>query len=268
MNKRRPALGFLLLGICGCLAAQEQPSFEVTSVKLNTSDSPGYSNFPLGPGDVYTSNGGRFTARNLTLTTYVFFAYRITGDQSQAVMSQLPGWANSDRFDIEAKTDGNPAKDTKNQMRLMMRSLLAERFGLKVHYETRQVPVFVMTLAKPGKTGPQLRAHPADSPCVTSASQTDAPAPNVDGGYPALCGGFLGMPPTVPGRLRLGARNVTMGFIASFLISNSLNRPVIDQTGLTGTFDVLVEWVPEQNDPPRRRCSARTRRRSHVPRRP
>jgi hypothetical protein len=52
------------------------------------------------------------------------------GDQSQAVLSQLPGWATTDRFDIEAKTDGDPAKDAKDQMRLMMQSLLAERFGL------------------------------------------------------------------------------------------------------------------------------------------
>ena len=150
-----------VLLLCSFGAAPQapvRPSFEVASVKLNKSADQGYSNFPLGPGDVYSSNGGRFTARDLPFVSYLFFAYKITGDQSEAVVSQLPGWATMDRFDIEAKTDGDPAKDTKDQMRLMVQSLLAERFGLVARYETKQVPVFALTLAKPGKTGPQLFA--------------------------------------------------------------------------------------------------------------
>jgi uncharacterized protein (TIGR03435 family) len=228
-----------------------RPSFEIASVKLNKSADQANSNFPLGPGDVYSSNGGRFSARGLPLVSYLFFAYKITGDQSQAVLSQLPGWASTDRFDIEAKTDGDPAKDTKDQMRLMMQSLLADRFGLQARYETKQVPVFALTLAKPGKTGPQLRAHAADAPC-SSAIPSDATgfAATVDGGFPTLCGGFLGMPPSMPGRMRAGARNVTIEFIGKHLIANFLNRPVIDRTGLSGTFDVVMEWTPEANGPP------------------
>jgi len=227
----------------------QRPSFDVASIKLNTSSDSGYSNFPMGPGDVYSSNGGHFTARGLPLITYIFFAYRISGDQS---LSQLPGWATSDRYDIEAKTDGDPAKDTKNQMRLMMQSLLADRFGLKVHNETRQVPVFVLSLAKPGKMGPQLRVHPPDdTSCSTAIPPATAPTlPTVAGGYPQLCGGFLGMPPAGNGRIRLGARNVTMDFIGAHLISNSLDRPVADHTGLSGSFDVVMEWAPDVNGTP------------------
>jgi uncharacterized protein (TIGR03435 family) len=247
----------LLLYVFGAtpvlLRAQPAPqlAFDVTSVKVNKSADQSYSNIPLGPGDVYSSTGGRFTARGFPLVTYLFFAYKISGDQSQAVLSQLPGWATTDRFDIAAKTDGDPAKDTKDQMRLMLQSLLAERFGLKARSETKQVPVFAITLAKPGKTGPQLRAHPKDLPCSTAIPSAGEPGPDatVDGGFPAVCGGFLGTPPSVAGRFRMGARNVTMEFIDKHLISNFLNRPVIDRTGLSGTFDVVMEWTLEVNGP-------------------
>jgi uncharacterized protein (TIGR03435 family) len=251
----RAALMTAVLLFCSFGVAQQapvRPSFEIVSVKLNKSADPAFANFPLGPGDVYSSNGGRFTARGLPLVSYLFFAYKITGDQSGAVLSQLPGWATTDRFDIEAKTDGDPAKDTKDQMRLMVQSLLADRFGLRARYETKQVPVFALTLAKPGKTGPQLRAHPADQPCSSALESAGGPSQDatVDGRFPALCGGFLPLPPSMPGRLRLGARNVTIGFIGEHLIANFLNRPVIDRTGFSGTFDVSMEWTPETDNQP------------------
>jgi uncharacterized protein (TIGR03435 family) len=137
-------------------------------------------------------------------------------------------------------------------MRLMIQSLLAERFGLKARYETREVPIFAMTLAKPGKMGPQLRQHPADDTSCSTAIPPPSAAnlPTVAGGYPELCGGFLGMPSTVSGRFRVGARNVTMDFIGAHLVSNSLNRPVVDHTGLSGLFDVVMEWTPDTNGGP------------------
>lgn len=112
MTMTRRAL--LLCGMAAVLMAQTLPSFDVASVKGNKSGNPGAnSNFPLGPGDVYSANGGHFTATNIPLVSYIFFAYRIVGDQVQAVLSQLPGWVTTDRFDILANTDGDPAKDTK-----------------------------------------------------------------------------------------------------------------------------------------------------------
>ena len=242
-----------VLLVCGFGIAQEaqvRPSFEIASVKLNKSADPAFSNFPMGPGDVYSANGGHFTARGVALVSYLFFAYKITGDQSEAVLSQLPDWTKTDRFDIEAKTDGDPRKDTKDQMRLMVQSLLAERFGLVARFETKQVPVFALTLAKAGKTGLQLRAHPADAPCSTAIPKAgEGFTATVAGGFPELCGGFLPLSPSMPGRVRLGARNVTLDFIGKQLISNFLNRPVIDRTGLSGTFDISVEWTPEPNGP-------------------
>jgi uncharacterized protein (TIGR03435 family) len=224
------------------------PSFDVISVKQSAPDVQVKTNFPLGPGDVYVRNGGRFSAQGFPLGTYLYFAFKVLGNDNAAVAAQLPNWALSERFDIEARTDGDPKKDTKDQMRLMMRSLLAERFHLKTHYETRDAPIFAITLAKPGKMGPQLQQHPADAVCntVLSSGGPAASPSNTVGGYPEQCGGLLPMPSSAPGRLRFGARNVTMGFIGNQLTAlGVLGRPAVDQTGLGGTFDFALEFVPE-----------------------
>lgn len=242
-----------VLGLAAAVLAEEAPriSFDVTSVKLNTSDKPPHAGFPMGPGDVYVTNGGRFSATGYPLTTYLFFAYKLPGDEIETVTAQLPGWAPTDRYDIEARTDGDPKKDTKDRMRLMMRSLLAERFRLKTHYETREVSVYAMELVKPGKTGPRLRLHSvseAESPCaeVLPPGSTRGAAGTTGGGYPAQCGGVLPMTPSAPGRLKVGARNVTIDFLEKQLPAlGALERPLIDRTGLSGALDFTLEWVPD-----------------------
>ncbi len=240
----RSALAAAILA--GLAAAQ---TFDVASVKPSQPGVQPNSNFPLGPGDVYVQNGGLFAANNLPLVTYIFFAYKFIGNQAQFLLPQLPDWVKTEQFDIQARAAGNPGKD---QMRLMMRALLADRFKLAIHNETREVPVFVFVLVKPGKTGPQLKLHSEGVPCSTELTPADAQAsvPTVDGGLPALCNGIFGMPSTVPGRTRAAARNVTVAFIADSL-SNAANlgRPMIDKTGLTGTVDFSLEWTPENRNP-------------------
>jgi len=229
-------------------------AFEVASVKPNKSDAPAYSNFPLNAGSMYTANGGLFSATNFPLVTYIFFAYNIVGNQAHFLVPQLPGWVMSERFDIQARAAGNPTKD---QMRLMMRTLLADRFRLAVHAEVREVPVFAFVLAKPGKTGAQLQPHPPDAPCLTSVELASAASPvpdmfsqKISGGFPAICNGILGIPASVPGRSRLGGRNVTIGFMADMLSQRvEVGRPIVDATGLTGTFDFLLEFTPESKGP-------------------
>lgn len=231
-----------------------QLSFDVASVKSNKSDTPPYSNFPLNAGSMYTANGGRFSATNFPLITYIFFAYNLAGNQAQSLVPQLPSWVMTDHFDIEARAAGNPTKD---QMRLMMRALLAERFKFAIHTEKREVPVLAFVLAKPGKTGPQLQPHPADAPCQTNVEPTSSanPVPDVfsqkvPGGFPAICNSILGIPPSVPGRSRLGGRNVTIGFMADMFSQRvDLGRPMIDATGLAGNFDFLLEFTPESRGP-------------------
>jgi uncharacterized protein (TIGR03435 family) len=239
------AAAILLTGI---LAAQVKPGeekleFEVASVKLNKSvDQPSRSNVPLGPGAVFSPVKGVFTATNWPLATYIAFAYKILGNQQQALVSQLPGWVVTDHFDIQARVPGDPTKD---QVRQMMKALLAERFKLAMHTEVRQVPALALLQVKPGKLGPGFRPHVEQPPCDSVPFATNV---QLVGPFPALCGGLLGLPPSVPSRQNLGARGVTMAFVANSITAmGNLDRPVFDKTGLTGTFDFALEWEPEPN---------------------
>jgi len=242
-------------------AAGGAQAFDVASVKQNKSGMPPsgdmpHSNVPLGPGAVYPPNGGLFTATNMPLFGYIVLAYKLNTNQLAPLMAQLPKWATGSSYDIQARGDGNPTKD---QMRMMMQSLLADRFKLAIHTETKQVSVYNLVQVKPGKFGPQIQPHPADTTCSTvppappaPGSTPAPPAPTtVAGGYPVTCGGITNVPATTPGRIRVGARNVPMALIAtSFTIpSLGIDRPVVDQTGLTGTYDFVVEFSPQINTP-------------------
>ena len=143
--------------------------------------------------------------------------------------------------DIEARAPQRP-NPTKDQMRLMLQSLLADRFKIQVHTETRQIPIFVMTLEKAGKLGPQLVPHTDNPPCA-------APGPSGQDGWPVpVCGALLTGRPT-EGRWRIAYRDASMHLIADALPAISmqaLDRPVLDQTGLSGTFDFRIEFAPQR----------------------
>jgi uncharacterized protein (TIGR03435 family) len=221
-------------------AAGGKKAFDIASVKQNKSSDPRqHANMPMGPGDVYSPTGGVFSAKNIPLMQYVAFAYKVTNNQWDALDKQMPEWAHTDRYDIEARSDDHNA--TKDQMRLMVQALLAERFKLAMHIEARQVSVYALELVKPGKTGPMLVPRPADAACST------APTDEGSGKFPIPCGGILGMPPTTPGDDRVGARNIKIDLIASFLsgIGEGTNKPVLDETGLSGKYDFSLEWANE-----------------------
>jgi uncharacterized protein (TIGR03435 family) len=226
----------------GAQPAAQQPTFDVASVKPSNPDTPSNFNFPLGPGNAYTPNGGYLNATGFPLAVYIGFAYKLNGNDGQSIAKQLPAWAKEDRYDIQARVAGNPTKD---EMRILMRSLLADRFKLATHTEDREVPVLAFVVAKEVKLGPQLRPHPADDPCPTTGV---SPGETVEGGFPKLCGGLLGLPGNGPGRMRFGGRNITIDFIANSL-SAAMGRPMVDRTGLAGTYDFVLEWAPEINTP-------------------
>ena len=168
-------LGALSLGMLSeCLQAQtSQPvpdwqkeaggkqSFEVASVRQSLPDSRRRDNIDLGPMDSFSLSGGLFST-NVSLDNYIIFAYKIAdGSQYQSLSAQLPKWARPPaKFDVEARAEGHPSKD---QLRLMMQGLLKDRFKLAIHTETTQLPVSSLVLDTPGKVGPQLKAHPAES---------------------------------------------------------------------------------------------------------
>jgi uncharacterized protein (TIGR03435 family) len=227
-------------------------AFDVASVKINKSsdDVRSYSNVTMDPGNEDPPNGGLFSATNFLLNVYVAFAYKIAPNQIQSLLSQMPKWATAEKFDIQARAEGNPTKD---QMRQMMQSLLAERFKFVAHNETRQLPVFAVVLAKPGKTGPGLRPHLDDPPCAEPArpsapeSAPAAPA-KASSDFPAVCDAFIGQ--FVTGRWRVSARNMSIERIASiFSVVGMFDRPMLDHSGLNGNFDFSLEFTPEFKGP-------------------
>ena len=121
-------------------------SFDVASVKQNKSDGDRRSNVPLTSDSTYYPTGGVFSADD-SLLGYILFAYKVEVNEShEGLLRSLPSWVWRDRYDIEAKSENhNPTKD---QMRLMMQSLLEDRFKLAVHRETRDVPAFALTLVE------------------------------------------------------------------------------------------------------------------------
>jgi uncharacterized protein (TIGR03435 family) len=241
-------------------AISKHLEFDVASIKQNKaafgpSGIQPRSNFPLGPGDMYASNGGTFSAVNQPLWVYIMFAYKMTDHEVRSLRKQLPSWALQERYDIEAKSDMKNA--TKDEMRLMMQSLLAERLKLAVHNESETVPVYTLVLAKPGKLGPKLRPHPAnDHSCSNAVPQAPSPnappSPLVPGltseGFPIVCGGAVGLPSNISGRLDMGYRNVPLKLIAlQMSAAGGLDRPVIDGTGLDGNYDFAIEFTPQRS---------------------
>jgi uncharacterized protein (TIGR03435 family) len=226
------------------IAAGGKMSFEVASIKLNAAGFQRPS-FPLDAGPAFASTGGRFFA-SFPLMTYINFAWKLlpSPDERQAMFAHLPKWASTDAFEIEARAPiSNPTKD---QMRLMMQSLLAERFHLTVHFESQTMPAFAMVLAKPGKTGPQLKPHSEGPPC---AAGDQWPAPATANAFPPMCDVF--MMEILPNHSRTsGSRNTTMQSLAASVPTfGSVSRPVVDRTGLAGTFDFKLEWAPDATTP-------------------
>jgi uncharacterized protein (TIGR03435 family) len=220
-------------------------SFEVASVKLGA----GFRlpAFPLNTGAAKT-RGGRFSA-TFPLWTYVKFAYKLapTELEERVALGQAPKWVTTDRIAIEARAEGNPTKD---QMRLMMQALLADRFKLAVHFETREAPVFELMLVRSEKTGPKLRPHSDGPPCpddytmpTRAVLASDVFPSNCDTDQMWQRGGM---------RL-IGSRNATLPMVASTIylygaMAGEVDRRVVDKTGLSGRFDLTVEYAPGEGD--------------------
>jgi len=233
-------------------AAGGQNSFDVASVKP-TSTLGRRSIFPLDEGNAYVP-GGRLSG-SFPLWFYIRFAYKIAASDREraAAVAHLPEWVDRDLFVIEARAGGNPTKD---QMRLMMQSLLAERFKLKVHFETKELPVLALTLVKPGTLGPKLLPHDQGSPCPDFHPQSSAPP---SGGSPLK----EVFPPNcdthevrvINGVYQAGGRNSPMPSLATLIESlasraGEIDKPIVDRTGLSGRFDYTIVYTPGENGSP------------------
>jgi uncharacterized protein (TIGR03435 family) len=210
------------------------PAFEVASVKPNKSRD-GVSFIRFAP-------GGRLVATNMSLRALIRLAYEIKDFQ----LSGGPNWIRSDRFDIEAKSNGDVSQ---RESWLMMRSLMADRFKLAVHSETRNAPIYALVMARnDGKLGPQLQLAELDCAAVRMARSRAAalrggpppppPPPGMQRGIRPTCGSNGS-----PGWMAGGGINLSELAIG---LSREVDRFVVDRTGLTGEFDYQLEWTPDQ----------------------
>jgi uncharacterized protein (TIGR03435 family) len=179
----------------------------------------------------YSMTGGRFVATNVSVGNLIANAYRVSGVRMQGA----PDWLRTDRFDIEADADGAPSPA---QMMPMVRKLLADTFGLRVHVETQQQPVYALLLARSdGLLGPRLRQSVCTGRGELPPGPSDPKNPS-----PLPCGAFRSRPGTLSGLWQ------TMPEAATGL-SLMLGRQVMDATGLSGKYDLDAEWTPDTRPP-------------------
>jgi uncharacterized protein (TIGR03435 family) len=205
-----------------CLAAFTafaQPAFEVASVKPSTD-----RDTVIG---LFTYPGGRIVVTKFTLKMLIHDAYSLDDDQR---IQGGPHWAGEDRYNLEAKPPASAEashwvpesfKTPPNpEMRQMLQTLLADRFQLKVHMETRKESVYALVVAK---GGPQLKPPDTAKQPFVSYGRTGA------------------VEREAVSELLIG-QNATMAMLAARL-GPHLGRPVLDRTGLQGSFDFRVEYA-------------------------
>jgi len=205
------AVAPILLGLINATPGGAKPQtirkqFEVASIKPNKSADTGRAFVP--------QSADRISATNVTLRELLRIAYNLQDFQ----ISGGPSWIDSSGYDIEAKagTEASPP-----DLQLMLQSLLAERFNLVVHRDRKEAPAYALVVSRNGN-----KLKPSDpSKCV--------PPPA------GLCGVLRAL-----NGLIIGEQITTEQF--SFRLSRSIGRTIVDKTGLTGIFDLRLEWQPDQ----------------------
>jgi uncharacterized protein (TIGR03435 family) len=197
----------------GVTPAGTSPVFEVTTVKVNKSGSSGSHS---------SMNNGRFSATNILLKNLIEYqAY----DVPEPRILGAPKWLSSERFDIESKVDSAveekmqalSREQRRAQRQAMFQQLLADRFKMAVHWETRDLPVYALVVAK---NGPSLhKSKESDGSTGTSA-----------------------------GTGQVTGKGVTLADVARILtqeLSRELGRVVVDKTGIEGRYDITLKWTPD-----------------------
>ena len=219
------------------LAAQSPPNaasgpvFEVASIKPNPT---GFA----GPTQSQIQRGGRFVATNIPVRLLIGQAYQV---QSYRLVGG-PRWLATDGFDINAKAEGELfPRGGQRPLEGALRALLTDRFKLVVHFETRQLPIYALVMARSdGRLGPNLtRSTTTDCDAVlTAARDHGGGPPPPPGGHPPPCGVRTGN-----GSFSADSRSPSQ---LAGILSAILDRRVVDQTGLTGLFNADLTWTPDQ----------------------
>jgi uncharacterized protein (TIGR03435 family) len=211
----------LALTLTATLSGQLPPfpaqfdAFEVATIK------------PAGPQDeragryIRMQSAHVFQAKNYTVHGMIAAAY----DLNPRAISGGPAWVDSQAWEILARTPGEKRPTWDDQM-AMLRKLLSERFNLSFHREKKQFNLYDLTVSKDGPKLKATDAPPDEAPNMTSTV------------YPAASGGI--------DHVVLPAHNITIAQFAGLLNRAILDRPVVDNTGLSGRYDFELEWTPDE----------------------
>jgi uncharacterized protein (TIGR03435 family) len=198
------------------IAANAPLTYDVVSIKQNNSGSMG---------NQYRTDVNSLRAWNMPLKMLLANAY---GVNRMNLIFGLPGWADAARFDIDAKvTDpdkGTLDKLTDKQKRAMLQAILEDRFLARVHWETREMPIYELVIAKGGPKFKDTSPESAEGKALTSQR--------------------LGKESMSINNREMSAYGVRMGALSGYL-SQELQRTVVDRTGLTGNYDFTLKWAPE-----------------------
>lgn len=209
------ARSFLILGLmipCGLYGqAPASPpaaptAFTVASIKPDRSGDNRFMLRPL-PGAGLTATG--VTLKMLIMTAYGVAAYQIEG---------APSWTGTERWDIEAKTEGFQGLLPRDQFAVLLRGLIEDRFRLKTRRETKKMPIYALLVAK---NGPKLKPRPGDASAAKPLMQFGN-----------------------------GSATFTDSSVASLAgqLTLSLGRPVVDRSGIQGSYDFTLEWTPAPDE--------------------
>lgn len=232
----RLTLLLVLIAVTGLQLTSQALRFEVVSVKANVSGA--------GPLSLRSRPDGGLTATNITLGILLGQAF----PQSTQDMVGLPDWAAAARFDVNATAPPGIGNATPEQRRGMLQAMLADRFKLAMHYETREVPAYDLVMARSdGKLGPQLTPTDIDCAARSAAQRAAADAARAAGQPPPTPPPPPTASPTDPPppctTRSMGTRfdgHMTMASLAMAL-RQMAGRVVVDKTGLTGYYTLVLQ---------------------------
>jgi uncharacterized protein (TIGR03435 family) len=213
--------------------------FEVVSVKRNLADDMLQLSPTLQP-------GGRVFAMNLPLRDLVAVAYGL--EDNELI---FPSPLADARFDLDARAGTDV---TNEQAVTMLRALLSERFGLRTHAETRQLPVYVLARVHPTRLGQRIKpagpeCAPLTFPSVSAGLPPPPPPPPPSAGTSLGAKQVFPRCPTMFFSGGVSARSIDM-YSLSTVLARMVRRPVLDKTGLMGEFDIDLTFTPERLEAP------------------
>jgi uncharacterized protein (TIGR03435 family) len=222
---------FVFCLLASALFAQSPQALSFEAASVRASQQSGRGAMRGGPG---TSDPGQLLFTNVTLFNVLLRAYDVQSFQISA-----PDWLSTEKYNITAKV---PDGATKEQCNRMLQNLLAERFHLELHHETRDLSGFELAM---GRNGPRLKVS-EDAGAVETPASTEPPKTDANG-YPILSGPGLLMMEGVKGKsvvVFLTARSQPLSALVA-LLTREFRMPILDKTGQTGRFDFRLEFAPQ-----------------------